>query len=214
MPTIITLGYGYDTPTLVVRQIGQYISGTPVLLDRIEGVVRVEEGPKATLAMEPIPVGGLVIEASLLQGVIATSQPIAGFVREEGGAMSVEGNKISMYLRDDRTLALTVNDEDRAPVDLTGCKLWFTVKQRTSDTDANALIMKKNTAAGGGDTQIKVLTPPEDGKAEVYLVPTDTDLINPGVYVYDVQVTLANGKTYTITRDQIVFKEDVTKAKT
>jgi hypothetical protein len=38
-------------------------------------------------------------------------------------------------------------------------------------------------------------------------------LVNPGVYSYDIQVILANGKTYTITRDQIIFKEDVTKAR-
>lgn len=214
MSMIITLGYGYDSPTLVIRQIGQYISGTPVFEDKIEGTLRAIETPQGSVFVEPIPVGGVVIESSLLVGEIATSQPVTGYIREGGVCMSIEGNKITMFLRDNRTLALTVNDEDRTPVDLDSCKLWFTVKQRTSDPDANALLMKKNTAAGGGDTQIRVLTPSTDGKAEIYLVPTDTDLINPGVYVYDVQVTLANGKTYTITRDQIVFKEDVTKTKT
>lgn len=214
MPTIITLGYGYDTPTLVIRQIGQYISGTPIFKDEIDGTLKALETPQATVTSVPIPVGGVIVSSSELVGTVASLQPVAGFIREGGVCMSIEGNKITMFLRDNRTLALTVNDEDRTPVDLDDCKLWFTVKQRTSDPDANALIMKKNTAAGGVDTQIKVLTPTTDGKAEVYLVPEDTDNINPGVYVYDVQVTLANGKTYTITRDQIVFKEDVTKTKT
>ena len=90
-------------------------------------------------------------------------------------------------------------------------KIWFTVKDRTSDEDSQAHIMKRNTAAGGSDSEILV-TNPTGGAMEVYLVPADSVDMNPGTYQYDVQVILANGKTYTIVRSQITFKEDVTRA--
>jgi hypothetical protein len=127
--------------------------------------------------------------------------------------MSIDTNKINMFLRDDRTLLVEVTYEDGSPVDLDDAKIWFTIKQKTSDPDANAILSKRNTAAGGSDDEIKIATPSTNGQAQVYLVPDDTDPINPGVYSYDVQVVLGNGKTYTVVRDQIIFKEDVTKAK-
>jgi hypothetical protein len=127
--------------------------------------------------------------------------------------MATETNKINMFLRDDRTLFVEVHYESGAAVDLSDSKIWFTVKQKTSDPDTSAILSKKNEAAGGADTEILIVEPAENGQAQVFLTPDDTDLVNPGVYSYDVQVLLANGKTYTAVRDQIIFKEDVTKAK-
>ena len=125
--------------------------------------------------------------------------------------MPLEVNAITMFIRDDRTLSVSVNRDTGAPENLTNAKLWFTVKQRATDADAQALIQKKTANAGGSDAQAKVING-STGKAEVYIVPADTLEMNPGTYIYDIQVTLANGKTYTITRDKITFKEDVTKA--
>jgi hypothetical protein len=117
-----------------------------------------------------------------------------------------------MFLRDDRTLDVSANYEsDGSVVNLTGAKVWFTVKDRTSDADAQAHIMKRNAAAGGSDSEI-LITNPTGGAIEIYLVPADTENMNPGTYQYDVQVILSNGKTYTIARSQITFKEDVTRA--
>jgi hypothetical protein len=183
MPTIVTLGYGYDKPTIIVQEVGDYIYAKVTIEGRITG------------------------------SVLLLGQRVIGVVKEEGKLMSVEGNKITMYLRDDRTLLVEVNYENGDPVDLTDAKLWFTVKQKATDPDENAVVYKRNIAAGGSDTQFKVVNPPTSGQAQVYLVPGDTDLVNPGVYSYDIQVILANGKTYTVTRDQIIFKEDVTKAR-
>lgn len=146
-------------------------------------------------------------------GSVTLEQQIIGIVKDEGRLMSDEGNKITMYLRDDRTLLVEVNYENGDPVDLTDAKVWFTVKQKTSDPDSNAVISKRNAAAGGSDAEVKIVTPQVNGQIQVYLIPDDTDNVFPGVYSYDIQVILYNGKTYTVTRDQIVFKEDVTKAK-
>jgi len=157
-------------------------------------------------------VGTVTVENGII-GKVSVSQNIIGYLVEEGSPMNDGGNRIVMFLRDDRTLAVSANYQGGGAANLTGAKLWFTVKNKASDADADALIVKKNALAGGSDTDIKI-TDPVGGAAEVYLVPDDTDLVTPGIYSYDVQVMLANEKTYTIVRDRITFKEDVTKAKT
>jgi hypothetical protein len=213
MPTIITRGLGYDEPTIIQKIISSRLIGTVVAEARILGTVRVkDDAPVGQVRAAPIAVYGMVEIKSTLTGVVSDSQTIIGYLVEEGPLMSSESNRVVMFLRDDRTLSVTANYEDGSAADLTGAKMWFTVKEKASDPDTAALIEKRNTAAGGSDSEIKI-TNPTGGAAEVYIVPDDTDEINPGIYSYDVQVMLASGKTYTIVRDRITFKEDVTKAK-
>jgi len=131
-------------------------------------------------------------------------------------------NRIRMFIGDTRTLSLLVNSETyeskiygqikkytRIPVDLNGAAIWFTVKYKTSDPDSAALISKASPLAGGSDSEIKILTPTADGKAEIYLLPEDSENIDPGLYVYGVQLRLITGDLYTIIRDRISFKRDV-----
>lgn len=213
MPTIITRGLGYDEPTIIYKDIGSRIIGSVTVESRVLGTVTVfDDAPVGQVEVAPIAVFGSVEVESTITGVISASQVVIGYLVEEGPLMSSDANRIVMFLRDNRTLAITANYEDGSAADLTDAKMWFTVKERASDPDANALIEKKNSAAGGSDSEIKI-TNPTGGAAEVYLVPDDSDSINPGIYSYDVQITLANDKTYTIVRDRITFKEDVTKAK-
>jgi len=61
------------------------------------------------------------------------------------------------------------------PVDLTGAKVWFTIKNRVED--AGAIAAKRNVAAGGVDNQILVATPQTGvsvGQFRVLLDPADT----------------------------------------
>ncbi len=214
MPTIITRGFGYDEPTVIYRDIASRLVGTVVVEDRIFGTVRLDaSAPMGQVRAEPISVYGIVETKNTLVGIVEDSQAIIGYLVEEGPLMSSESNRIVMFLRDDRTLSVTANYEGAGgAADLTGAKMWFTVKAKASDVDDLALIEKRSSLAGGSDTEIK-FTNPTGGAAEVYIVPDDTDEMFPGIYSYDVQVTLANGKTYTIVRDRITFKEDVTKAR-
>jgi len=213
MPLIIGRGFGRDDQVIIQQIIGSRIIGTVVAEARIFGTVRVkdEEVPYGTI-QEAIQVHGTIVSENLVVGIVESEQVIIGILTEEGPCMSNEANRIVMFIRDNRTLSVSAAYEDGSATDLTGAKMWFTVKQRSSDPDANALISKKNTAAGGGDSEIRV-TDAAAGRAEVYIVPDDTENMDPGIYVYDVQVTLADGKTYTIVRDRITLKEDVTKAK-
>jgi len=210
MPTIITRGLGYDTPTIVVRDIGDRFNATLVVEDRLRGYLEVveEDVPVATIR-DAIPVQGTLVLEDWMQATLTTVDTYVGYLYEEGCA-PMEDVRIQMYLRDDRTLSLTINDSDDDPVDLTDAKLYFTVKTKMSDPDTSAIFQKKNAAAGGGDTEIKV-TDATGGAAEIYVVPADTEDVNPGNYMWDVQVILANGKTYTVLRGRVTFKEDVTK---
>lgn len=210
MPTIITRGLGYDEPSIIHHDVASFLVGKVVAEARLCGTVVVEAPPAGKVAVAPIPIFGTVTLSNELQGRVRAAQVIFGVLKEEGLLMPLEANTIVMYIRDDRTLSVSVNTDTGDPVNLTDAKMWFTVKQRFADPDDKALIQKRTANAGGSDSQIKIITP-ATGKAEIYIIPEDTQLINPGTYVYDIQVMLANGKTYTITRDKITFKEDVTK---
>lgn len=51
----------------------------------------------------------------------------------------------------------------------------------------------------------------ERGNAEIKFLPEDTKYLNPGVYVYDVQITFANGDVKTIVPcSRFTIKKEVT----
>lgn len=210
MPTIITRGLGYDAPTIILRVIGDEIRADLVVEDPLIAYLEVvEQEPVATLEA-PIPLDGVLEFVDELYGVLLVEDALIGYLSEEGTVMSSAELRINMFLRDDRTLSLTLKYPDNSPVNLTDSKLIFTVKEKTSDLDADAVFQKKNAAAGGSDAQFKIIDA-AGGRAEIYIVPADTENVNPGIYLWDVQVTLANGKNYTVLRGRISFKEDVTR---
>lgn len=99
-----------------------------------------------------------------------------------------------------KTLLMTVRDSNKQPVDLTGAKVWFTVKNRIEDVAA--CISKKNLLAGGVDGQILVLLPQtgaQKGQAKIFLVPADTAGMDPDEsYWCDAWVQLATGEKYQV----------------
>lgn len=212
MPTIITRGLGYDEPTILLRIIGDEIHADLVVEDPLIAYLEVvAQEPVATLEA-PIPIDGVLEFKDELYGVLLAEDALIGYLSEEGTIMSGSELRINMFLRDDRTLSLTLKYPDNTPVDLTSSKLVFTVKEKTSDADSAAIFQKKNTAAGGSDDQFKIINA-AGGRAEIYIVPDDTEDTDPGIYLWDVQVVLANLKTYTVLRGRISFKEDVTKTR-
>jgi len=113
---------------------------------------------------------------------------------------------------DNRTIPFTVYDANDAVVDITGSSVWFTVKALYEDADSVAKITKKNTAAGGGDSQI-ALTDPTNGEGEIHIVPSDTASMDADEeYIYDLQVKLSGGKTYTVKNSTMTLNYDVTRA--
>lgn len=83
----------------------------------------------------------------------------------------------------------------RTPADITGSKVWFTVKNRIENV--SAVIAKRNSFAGGVDNQILILVPQTGlslGKFRVRLDPADTNGLDPcESYWCDAWVQLPGG---------------------
>ncbi len=124
--------------------------------------------------------------------------------------MPTEDNKITLFSGDDRTISLSVNKSNVSPQSVAGAKIWLTAKSDVAVADSGALLQKRNTAAGGSDSEILV-TDAANGQIQIFLVPADTESAAAAIYAYDVQVVLSSGKKHTIVRSRLVIEEDVTK---
>jgi len=96
---------------------------------------------------------------------------------------------IGLFQKRDQTVRITIT----GPGDLTGAKIWFSVKDDKADIDTDALITKKTANNGGTDLQAKVTDGP-NGIVEVYIAKEDTAAIDPGDYWYDVVLENSSGK--------------------
>jgi hypothetical protein len=90
---------------------------------------------------------------------------------------------------------------NKVPQTLTGAKIWATI--RHSGTSA-LLFKRRNTAAGGGDSEIEIVSPQSGdtlGHFRLKFVPANTADLAPGrYYVIDVFVETAGGKRYQVIR--------------
>jgi hypothetical protein len=116
--------------------------------------------------------------------------------------MTTSTSRISFFRGDSHTITVYVKQRDNAGVlqaiDLTNAVAVLSVKERGTATE---YVLQ---------TDCSVVTP-VSGVLEVAFTPEDTQNLKPGLYVYDVQVTLANQKVYTVVKDQLEIKEDVTR---
>lgn len=102
---------------------------------------------------------------------------------------------ISIFAGRDQTVQFTLTTGE-VPYDLTGAKVWLTVKDETADPDSEALILKRSLDAGGADTEVNIVDA-ENGILEVYFVPADTVDLDTGdssAYWFDVVVENSEGK--------------------
>lgn len=109
-------------------------------------------------------------------------------------------SNISVIRGDDVTLTMTFRDSDGNAIDITGGTVFFTVKKRLSQTDAQAAIQKEVTSHSD----------PTNGQTRVALSKTDTD-ITPGVYKYDFQLRTAGGSIQSSSAGRFTVKRDVTQ---
>ena len=112
--------------------------------------------------------------------------------------MFVEKQDLIEKRGDTQTYTLYFCDEDGAREDITGWTVFFTVKTKSSDVDASAIISKTvttHTDATNGETQISL---------------TSTDLATVGRYIYDVQVKTDTGDIKTVVEGNFTITQDVT----
>jgi len=90
-------------------------------------------------------------------------------------------------------------------MDLTGSKVWLTVKRQDTDLDADALLQLDSET--GGIT----LTTPASGVITVHFASGETDDLE-GVWNYDIQVKTVADKIITVARGKIEFLANITRA--
>jgi len=82
MSTIITLGYGYGTPSVIVHDIGEYIFATVTLEEKLVGTVRVEDHIFASVKLEEEVSGTVEIQDTGIQAEISSEDTISGTVTD------------------------------------------------------------------------------------------------------------------------------------
>ncbi len=113
---------------------------------------------------------------------------------------------IEVFKGQSKTWLLSVKeDPGGGPADLTGAKLYFTVRKTL---DAVAAVIEKTSDV---ITEIEILAPEIDGQARVFLSPSDTNNLTIGDYVYDMWLELASGRRYPIIDPSpFIIKQPVT----
>ncbi len=111
---------------------------------------------------------------------------------------------VKIYRGDNRTLKVSVVDGNDAPVSLAGGAAKFSVKKRLSNNQA------KIDKSSGVSSEI-LITDPVNGVYEVYLIPSDTQDLEEGVYEYDSEITTVTGKVYTVVRGKFVVLGETTR---
>jgi hypothetical protein len=133
---------------------------------------------------------GSLLADSLFRGAIS-SDTIAGVVSSPGtltGRILCDGEVImadvTLTRGDSRTLAIEIDDDLGADVDLSEAILRFAVKRRPGDANASALIWKTSY----DPAEIEITTPAE-GKATVKIRVDDTIEKTPGAYCWDLDIS-------------------------
>lgn len=108
--------------------------------------------------------------------------------------------ELKIIRRDDATLNVTFkNKTTNVPIDITGSKVYFTVKRRYLDTDAHALVVKETTSHSD----------PTNGKTSIVLNQVDTDQAE-GSYYYDFQIKDAANRITSTLRGVFTIVNDIT----
>lgn len=108
---------------------------------------------------------------------------------------------VDLVRGDSKTYDLTFTDSDGVALDIAGWTIYYTVKERLTDDDADAVIRKTVVVAAGSTI----------GETEIVLENTDTQDLEIKVYWHDIQVKNLDDKINTIAFGQLNVIADVTR---
>jgi hypothetical protein len=119
--------------------------------------------------------------------------------------------EFTMYRGDSATFDVAVVDAAGAALNLTGTKLWFTVKRWISDLDSRAVVQKTSDSPGQVTLADQTADP---GKATIKVLPADTASLGADTttLVWDVQILDSAGEMHTVADGSLTVKPDVTRA--
>jgi hypothetical protein len=99
----------------------------------------------------------------------------------------------------------TVTDEEGNSQDISGAVPRMAVKVARTDADADAVLM---ASLGNGKA---VLTDELNGLVTVTFTAADTDVLDVGVYAWDLQLVDSGQAVYTVDRGRLTVQGDVTR---
>jgi hypothetical protein len=139
-----------------------------------------------------------------LLGIVTSENKICGIINNcPGRREPVPFQTIDLFAGDDRQLRLLVKNGELQIIELDGAaKAVFTVKLRADD--ATPVFTKDTDVSGEG-----MIGAADEGEAFFFIVPADTASLTVCQYVWDVRVTLDDGKTYTVARGLLNLLEPV-----
>jgi len=112
--------------------------------------------------------------------------------------------RIERYRGDSHSEVFTITDAAGAAVNLTSASARFTVKREVTDAQADAVL-----ALSSGGTSPAIMLGGSAGTVTVAFDPDDMEALDPGRYVYDLEVTLSDGTVYTVAKDALDLLADV-----
>lgn len=105
-----------------------------------------------------------------------------------------------IYCGDDVSYTLVFKNSDGSPVDITGWKIYFTIKKDPLMTDVQASLKKDITEHDD----------PINGISSIHLSSSETRVLTPFLYYFDIQVKKTDDTILTILVDRLDVKADVT----
>ena len=119
-----------------------------------------------------------------------------------------------MYNGDSKTFRLKVYEklangqpDLTAPVPLTGSLVEFSLK---ADDDISGTVLVYKSSANGA-TEVEILSSPDDNTALIKLVSEDTQDLDEGDYLFDMQVTfVSTQQVKTVAKDLLCISSGVT----
>lgn len=104
------------------------------------------------------------------------------------------------FVGDDFVRTVSILDADGAAQDITGWKLFITIKTNPGDTDANAIYKNEYDPSAPASAGIFTVTIPN----------ADTDDIAFGTYYYDMQIKKDDDTPLTILKGVFTFSQQLT----
>ena len=109
---------------------------------------------------------------------------------------------MSMYNGEDKTITVYIRDSDLNPINMTGSTSILYVKDSVTSTPI--LIQKSTDVPSEG-----AIGAADEGEIFFFLVPADTVSLASTQLTWGVDVTVANGKKYTVLDGQFTLAEPV-----
>ena len=106
-----------------------------------------------------------------------------------------------LYRGDSRQYTLSFTNNDGSKIDITGWKIYFTLKKYAWKADANADLKKDITAHSN----------PLEGETKITLTTGDTKNLGIGVYIFDIQIKRADGTILTVLKGTLEIMLDITR---